>query len=74
MTANFFNGQNQGNRSECFDEIKMYYDYRYLSACEAAWRIYAFDIHYREPSVERLNYHLEGEQSIVYEDDNKEDY
>lgn len=46
----------------------MYYDCRYLSACEAAWRIFSFDIHYREPSVERLNYHLEGEQSVMYEE------
>jgi len=27
---------------------------------------FSFDIHYREPSVERLNYHLEGEQSVMY--------
>ncbi|XP_074296486.1 uncharacterized protein LOC141626705 [Silene latifolia] len=48
------------------DEIKMYYDCRYVSACEAAWRIFGFDIHYRTPSVERLNFHLPGEQSVVY--------
>jgi hypothetical protein len=46
----------------------MYYDCRYLSACEAAWRIFSFDIHYREPSVERLNYHLEDEHTILFED------
>lgn len=68
VTINFYKGQSAGKSSEYFDEIKMYYDCRYLSACEAAWRIYAFDVHYREPSVERLNYHLEGEQSIVYGD------
>ncbi|KAK9756878.1 hypothetical protein RND81_01G126800 [Saponaria officinalis] len=48
------------------DEIKMYYDCRYVSACEAAWRIFGFDIHYRTPSVVRLNYHLSNEQSVVY--------
>ncbi|XP_024634756.1 uncharacterized protein [Medicago truncatula] len=46
----------------------MYYDCRYLSACEAAWRIFSFDINYREPSVERLNYHLENEHSVLYEE------
>jgi len=68
VTVNFYRGKDGNNSSECFDEIKLYYDCRYLSACEAAWRIFAFDIHHREPSVERLNYHLENEQSILYED------
>ncbi|XP_074306237.1 uncharacterized protein LOC141641477 [Silene latifolia] len=52
-----------------FDEIKRFYDCRYLSACEAAWRIFGFDIHYRTPAVERLQYHLPDEQSIVFQDD-----
>ncbi|KAK9698409.1 hypothetical protein RND81_08G102300 [Saponaria officinalis] len=52
--------------SDDVDEIKMYYDCRYISACEAAWRIFGFDIHYRTPSVQRLNFHLPGEQSVVY--------
>jgi hypothetical protein len=46
----------------------MYYDCRHLSACEAMWRIFSFDINYREPYVERLNFHLEGEEPVVYED------
>ncbi|XP_074298193.1 uncharacterized protein LOC141629017 [Silene latifolia] len=52
-----------------FDEIKRFYDCRYLSACEAAWRIFGFDIHYRTPAVERLQYHLPDEQPIVFHDD-----
>jgi len=63
VTASFYNPSN-----ECYDEIKMYYDCRYLSACEAVWRIFSFDINYREPSVERLSFHLEGEEPVVYED------
>ncbi|GJS75313.1 G-type lectin S-receptor-like serine/threonine-protein kinase [Tanacetum coccineum] len=51
------------------DEIKEYYNCRYISACEATWRIFSFNIHYRYPSVERLSFHLPGEQNIVYEDD-----
>ncbi|XP_074304947.1 uncharacterized protein LOC141639801 [Silene latifolia] len=46
---------------EQVDEIKRYYDCRYLSACEAVWRIFAFDIHYRTPAVERLQFDLPGE-------------
>ncbi|XP_074287953.1 uncharacterized protein LOC141613116 [Silene latifolia] len=42
----------------------------YLSACEAVWRIFAFDIHYRTPAVERLQFHLPGEQSVVFDDEN----
>ncbi|GKD91311.1 DNA helicase PIF1, ATP-dependent [Tanacetum coccineum] len=49
------------------DEIKDFYDCRYLSACEAAWRIYGFDIHYRTPPVERLPFHLQDEQSVIFD-------
>jgi len=40
------------------DEIKKYLDCRYVSASEAAWRIFKFDMHERFPTVERLQYHL----------------
>ncbi|XP_058733993.1 uncharacterized protein LOC131605682, partial [Vicia villosa] len=68
VTARFYNSANGTNDSEISDEIKMYYDCRYLSSCEAAWRIFSFDINYREPSVERLPFHLENQQYIVYDD------
>ena len=29
---------------------------------------FSFDINYREPSVERLSFHLEGEEPVVFED------
>ncbi|XP_022025052.1 uncharacterized protein LOC110925406 [Helianthus annuus] len=44
-------------------------DNRYISACEAAWRIFKFDIHCRYPAVEVLSFHCEDGQSIVYDDD-----
>ncbi|GJZ48131.1 hypothetical protein Tco_0601963 [Tanacetum coccineum] len=56
------------------DEVQDYYDCRYLSACEAAWRIYGFDIHYRTPSVERLPFHLENEQSVIFDATESIDY
>jgi hypothetical protein len=40
------------------DEIKKYFDCRYVSASEATWRIFKFDMHERFPTVERLQYHL----------------
>ncbi|XP_076923251.1 uncharacterized protein LOC143585322 [Bidens hawaiensis] len=48
------------------DEIKQFYDCRYLSASEAAWRIFGYDVHYRMPSVTRLPFHLPGQQHVVY--------
>ncbi|GKA15053.1 ATP-dependent DNA helicase PIF1-like protein [Tanacetum coccineum] len=50
------------------DEIKTFYDCRYLSACDAAWRIFGFETHYRTPSVERLSFHLLGEHTILYDE------
>ena len=59
---------------EEIDEIKDFYDCRYLSACEAAWRIYGFDIHYRTPSVERLPFHLKNEQPVLFDESDSIDY
>ncbi|GKD06148.1 ATP-dependent DNA helicase RRM3-like protein [Tanacetum coccineum] len=55
------------------DEIKDFYDCRYLLACEAAWRIYSFDIHYRISPVERLP-HLQDEQSVIFDATESIDY
>ncbi|GJT67084.1 hypothetical protein Tco_1018564 [Tanacetum coccineum] len=54
-------------KNEEVDEISDYYDCRYLSACEATWRIYVFNIHYRFPPVERLLFHLPNEQSVIFD-------
>ncbi|CAF2145492.1 unnamed protein product [Brassica napus] len=40
------------------DEIKTYYDCRYITACESSWRILAFPTHFRTTSVEKLGFHL----------------
>ncbi|XP_021971538.2 uncharacterized protein LOC110866705 [Helianthus annuus] len=56
------------------DEIKEYYEARYVSACEASWRIFGNDVHYRYPSVMRLPFHLPGQQNVVFScDDDIED-
>nr|XP_009804789.1 PREDICTED: uncharacterized protein LOC104249954 [Nicotiana sylvestris] len=52
--------------SSAIDEIKMYYDCQYISTCEAAW--------HREPSVERLSFHLPNEQTIIFSDDGPIDH
>ncbi|KAL9408800.1 hypothetical protein AB3S75_047229 [Citrus x aurantiifolia] len=50
------------------DEIKTYLDCIYISATEACWRIFQFDIHYRKPAVERLPFHLRGEHTVIFEE------
>ncbi|XP_075658630.1 uncharacterized protein LOC142628404 [Castanea sativa] len=50
------------------DEVKTYLNCRYVSAIEACWRIFEFPIHHREPTVQRLNFHNEDEQPVVFED------
>jgi hypothetical protein len=50
------------------DEIQMYLDARYLSAGEASWRILGFELQHREPSVQRLQFHLQNEQVVVFPD------
>nr|GEW44806.1 ribonuclease H-like domain, reverse transcriptase, RNA-dependent DNA polymerase [Tanacetum cinerariifolium] len=59
---------------EEMDEIKDYYDCRYLSSCKATWRIFKFDIHHRFPAVERLPFHLPNQQSIVFDPSESIDY
>ncbi|XP_035842078.1 uncharacterized protein LOC110923934 [Helianthus annuus] len=68
------NGDGTENEKTSKDEIKAYYDCRYVSACEASWRIFANEVHYRFPPVMRLPFHMEGQQNVVFgaEDDIEE--
>ena len=45
------------------NEIQDYIDTWYLSACESMGRTFAFHIHKRKPSVEKLIIHLEGKHN-----------
>ncbi|KAF1891876.1 hypothetical protein Lal_00016906 [Lupinus albus] len=56
--------QTRGN----IDEVKQYLDCRYVSPLEACWITFQFPIHGRQPIVERLHFHLLGEQSIYFND------
>jgi hypothetical protein len=59
----------QLGNEENVDEIKQFYDCRYLSPSESIWRIFRFDIHHRLPPVQRLSFHLRDEQRIVFRED-----
>ncbi|XP_031279085.1 uncharacterized protein LOC116137522 [Pistacia vera] len=60
----------ESTNSGMIDEITAYLDCRYISAIEACWRIFKFDMYYREPAVERLPFHLENEQTVIFDPDN----
>jgi len=62
------NPHKDSTETPVIDEIKQYYDCRYISPCEAVWRIFAFDIHRRWPPVQRLTFHLLYEQPILFKD------
>jgi len=57
-----------GTTEQSVNEIKHYLDGRYISPCEACWRIFSFQIHKRSPVVERLYFYLPGENSVIFED------
>ncbi|XP_022003435.1 uncharacterized protein LOC110900885 [Helianthus annuus] len=56
---------NQDEQAEN-DEIKEYYYCRYISACEASWRIFSNEVNYRSPSVMRLPFNLPGQQTVYF--------
>ncbi|KAD4180420.1 hypothetical protein E3N88_29011 [Mikania micrantha] len=66
VTVSVVENENEDDLDKPVDEIKQYYDCRYLSACEASWRILAYDVHYRYPSIIRLLFHLPNQQQVVY--------
>ena len=63
------NGKGVSHEKEPIDEIKRFYDCRYLSPSESAWRIFKFDIHQKFPAVIRLSIHLENQQPVTFRDD-----
>ncbi|XP_015935715.1 uncharacterized protein LOC107461684 [Arachis duranensis] len=73
VTASFYRSVSGDADMDEIDEVSMYYDCRYISPCEAAWRIFGYNIHYREPSVVRLGFHLPDEQSVIFQDHEKLD-
>ncbi|XP_028752798.1 uncharacterized protein LOC114712429 [Neltuma alba] len=66
VVASIYDTSQHHNGERSFDEIQQYYNFRYISACEAAWRIFAFEIHHRYPAVERLSFHLPNQQYVIY--------
>jgi hypothetical protein len=55
------------------DEIQQYLDARYVSAPEAIWRLFKYDLHEEKPTVYGLQVHLPGEQSVVFNEDDAQE-
>ena len=55
--------------NDVVNEVEDFQDSRYVSACEALWRIFKFRLHARSPSVKRLQVHLEDHQTVSYQED-----
>src|SRR5436309_5010720 len=53
VTASFYKSALDDHDGQNVDEINMYYDCRYISSCEAMWRIFGYEIQYKNPPVER---------------------
>ncbi|XP_042027246.1 uncharacterized protein LOC121774434 [Salvia splendens] len=67
VTTSFFQSGADG-AERCIDEVSLYYDCRYISSCEAAWRIFGFEIQYKDPPVERLSFHLPDQQHVIFDE------
>ncbi|KAF7826959.1 uncharacterized protein G2W53_018123 [Senna tora] len=68
VTAALCNLESDASSAENSNEIKTYLVCRYISPCEAVWRIFGFDINFREPSIERLPFHLLDQHGVVFPD------
>src|SRR6266581_7876885 len=53
----------------CQDEVKQYLDARYVSSCEALWRLYLFHMQEQVPNVVRLQVHLCNQQAVIFNPD-----
>lgn len=51
------------------DEIQNHIDCRYISACEAFWRIFSFKIHSKHPAVQLLAVHAENLHQVYFNED-----
>ncbi|KAL4337234.1 hypothetical protein AHAS_Ahas12G0089800 [Arachis hypogaea] len=54
VTASFYRSATEDPEDDKIDEVSMYYDCRYISPCEAARRIFGYNLHYKDPSVVRI--------------------
>ena len=56
----------ESSKTKKVDEIVNYLEARYVSATEACYRLFAFELHANLPHVIRLALHLEDQQPVVF--------
>ena len=61
-----FKGNDAASLEAKMDETVTYMDHRYVSAPEAAWRIFRFRTHYCSHTVYRLPVHTSEEKSVCF--------
>ena len=61
-----FQSSDHTDKPRKVDEVSNYLEARYISACEACYRIFCFDLHANLPHVMRLALHLGNQQSVVF--------
>ena len=65
----FQTGEHSGtDHTKHIDEVSNYFEARYVSASEACYRIFAYELHANFPHVMRLALHLENQQSVFFGD------
>ena len=62
-------GENKEERNIAADEIQRFEVGRYMSASEACWRVFEYNVQKKSPNVEVLQIHLENEQQIIFNND-----
>ncbi|XP_072084324.1 uncharacterized protein [Arachis hypogaea] len=65
VIATLYNTGDLSEATQVVDKIRNYYNCKYISACEAVWRLFGYEIQEKEPFVIRLPFHLEDEQPLV---------
>ena len=58
--------------NEHTNEVREFQNKRYVSGAEACWRFRGNEIAERKPHVNRLQLHLQGEQTVYFDASNKD--
>ena len=56
----------ENQEQKTVNEIANFVDARYISASEASWRIFHYQLHDRAPAIQRLAVHLPHKETVVY--------